>query len=905
MDNSLTEVWEQREPSGLTNATTTARIPGDRNTVDEGGGSRDRIRAAPDPVGSGQGYGAKRSDVIEEEDESESKENSRPSSAEIRGLENTRAVGRRVRPKSPVDDGVTTETDNAIATAEALTELIEERLRSIRGNSNTGQKRPLSGIKSPSRPLSGNGQTGPPLNGDGRRNRPSSGRLRQLSGTPDNSGNNSGRPLSGTKSSSRPQSGNSRPSSAVGSSGRVLSGREARLNAQNVTRPATVVIKNYVDSGPSSGVNNQDTITAILHTGPRPSFRTFFQVSDTVTRIRKWSQAKYRRRQALESRGSSESRRSKRSSDSRRSRHSTRRLQEMADAAESAQEAEAAAKRRRTRTFAWYSRVIKAVVKLCLDMQKLSMQKTEQTPISEMYYINISGPSTGNDDPTQQLFFDKSWFSRKRATSRVPLWAQAVTIKHPRFRTEEDVQRLHTLLLNMRSFKEKFTEDMRLKMCKVVRYTQCDAGRVVLRQGHYGQDFYFIFTGSVFIQIDLEDPYTGNVTTTTENIIRNGESFGEIALMGDGERSACVICREPTELFQIDKTTFMDVCPGIFKVELSEKMAFAKKFPIFKGWDPEQFESLCFNSQVLYIPHGRTIEQDWSKANYVYFVMTGRVSLLKRFSVSDMLDLTAKGMMDKELHYRKPDNEEVGGGSRTKQACVGCIREGENTDLRLLSLEPSTSIVPITLMSEGVKLLRVAVRTFKRMCPRRQVEDYLKKDYTPIDIPTNSEICEKVFKDTIWTSYKKSVVRTVELEQSGFAIAHLPATVKGTSGWARWPGFDDEAEEKTGRLTCKTTRSYVDPFIIVKTPKAKIRPELPVQRKANERGREVKRDIIVETEEEHGILPIVIQNDRSMISKPRGVTNGMELRTNVSRLIRQEEMNPSTKSVFLTEPEKE
>ncbi|XP_067655938.1 uncharacterized protein [Haliotis asinina] len=901
MDNSLTEARQQRTPSGLTNDTTV----GDRNASNEGGGSGDRIPVTPFPEGSGQGYGTKRNDVIVEEDEPESKENSRPGSADIRGLERARAVSRRVRPKPVVDDDVTTETDNAIATAEALTELIEERLRNIRGNSDISHRRPLSGTKSHGRPSSGSCQTGPPLNGDGTKNRHWNGhRLRQLSGSPDNNKSKQGRPLSGAKP--RPQSGTptSRPTSAVDRPNRVLRGKEARLNAQNVTKPAVIV--NYNNSRPSS---KQNPITAILHTGPRPSFSSFYQVSDTVSRIRKWSQAKYRRRQALESRGSSESRRSKRSTDSRRSRHSNRRLQEMADATENAEESEASAKRRRTRTFAWYSRVIKAVVKLCLDMQKLSMQKTEQTPISEMYYINISGPSAGNDDPTQQLFFDKSWFSRKRATSRVPLWAQAVTIKHPKFRTEEEVQRLHTLLLNMRSFKEKFTEDMRLKMCKVIRYTQCDAGRVILRQGHYGQDFYFIFTGSVFIQIDLEDPYTGTVTTTTENIIRNGESFGEIALMGDGERSACVICREPTELFQIDKTTFMDVCPGIFKVELSEKMAFAKRFPIFNGWDPEQFESLCFNSQVLYIPHGRTIEQDWSKANYVYFVMTGRVSLLKRFSVSDMLDLTAKGMMDKELHYRKPENEEVGGGKK-KQACVGCLREGESTDLRLLSLEPSSSIVPITLLSEGVKVLRVAVRTFKRMCPRRQVEDYLKKDYTPIDIPSNSEICEKVFKDTIWTSYKKSVVRTVELEQSGFAIAHLPATVKGTSGWARWPGFDDEAEEKTGRLTSKNTRSYVDPFFVVKTPKGKIRPELPVQKRTTERSREVKRDVIVETEEEHGILPIVIHNDRSLISKPRGVTNGMELRTSVSRLIRDEEMksqllNSSAKSVFLTEPEKE
>ena len=61
---------------------------------------------------------------------------------------------------------------------------------------------------------------------------------------------------------------------------------------------------------------------------------------------------------------------------------------------------------------------------------------------------------------------------------------------------------------------------------RIVRCDRCDKGRVVLRQGHAGHYFYFIFSGSVFIQIDLYDARTGQTTPSTENIIRTGESFG-------------------------------------------------------------------------------------------------------------------------------------------------------------------------------------------------------------------------------------------------------------------------------------------------------------------------------------------------------------------------------------------
>ena len=53
-------------------------------------------------------------------------------------------------------------------------------------------------------------------------------------------------------------------------------------------------------------------------------------------------------------------------------------------------------------------------------------------------------------------------------------------------------------------------------------------------------------------------------------------SYQEVALLGDGLRTATVICREPSELFYIERDDFTSICPHIFDNELAEKIRFAQ-----------------------------------------------------------------------------------------------------------------------------------------------------------------------------------------------------------------------------------------------------------------------------------------------------------------------------------------
>ena len=52
--------------------------------------------------------------------------------------------------------------------------------------------------------------------------------------------------------------------------------------------------------------------------------------------------------------------------------------------------------------------------------------------------------------------------------------------------------------------------------------------RVILRKGHIGQNFYFIFSGSVFVDIE-EKNNAGEMFNKTEAVLSKGDSFGVCA----------------------------------------------------------------------------------------------------------------------------------------------------------------------------------------------------------------------------------------------------------------------------------------------------------------------------------------------------------------------------------------
>lgn len=254
----------------------------------------------------------------------------------------------------------------------------------------------------------------------------------------------------------------------------------------------------------------------------------------------------------------------------------------------------------------------------------ISDTKTIRTATEERWYTLYTSQEA------RRLAFNKMVYSKERAFAKVPKWASDIFESDPDSRSEQDCRRIHALLRGLKSF-DKFTERIQLYMCRAFRYQSVEPGRVILRRGHVGINFYFIYSGSVFVNVE-EVNTRGEHFEKTETVLVRGDSFGELALLQDIRRTATITCRETCEILVVDKETFAKVCPSIFQEELEEKEKFLSKLNLFspKFWTKEMLKTLCNEAQIQEYKTNKVVATDRSDEEWIYICMQGKGQVVRR-----------------------------------------------------------------------------------------------------------------------------------------------------------------------------------------------------------------------------------------------------------------------------------
>lgn len=84
----------------------------------------------------------------------------------------------------------------------------------------------------------------------------------------------------------------------------------------------------------------------------------------------------------------------------------------------------------------------------------------------------------------------------------------------------------------------KFNQNLRHKILKRSSLVKHPRGKVVFRQGDYGDKMYILLKGSVNVVINMPDKFTGEIKRKTVAWMRDGESFGEYSMLGGETRGS-------------------------------------------------------------------------------------------------------------------------------------------------------------------------------------------------------------------------------------------------------------------------------------------------------------------------------------------------------------------------------
>ena len=122
--------------------------------------------------------------------------------------------------------------------------------------------------------------------------------------------------------------------------------------------------------------------------------------------------------------------------------------------------------------------------------------------------------------------------------------------KRPEARSDDDLDMLQKATSDVKFF-GRLEKSQHRELCRVMRYELVPKETVLFSQGDEGTTFYIVFRGAVDIN--------GKVRSTLGNcvgMLEDGDSFGELALLGNGIRNASVVTCVATRLLKVEKTAY-------------------------------------------------------------------------------------------------------------------------------------------------------------------------------------------------------------------------------------------------------------------------------------------------------------------------------------------------------------
>jgi CRP-like cAMP-binding protein len=318
-------------------------------------------------------------------------------------------------------------------------------------------------------------------------------------------------------------------------------------------------------------------------------------------------------------------------------------------------------------------------------------------------------------DAFPKMSFEVDWLSKKHATRKINAYLKGALVGLPEDRTDEMIHLLYLITKDAKFWNvlaPDATVQQRKALCRHMKYYVPEVnreGKYVFRQGDRCSTMYICMSGKVSLRRTQQVRHQRKTKVVAE--VTPGNSFGELALMGMGQRTESAVLLDPSEFIEIsvgDYSTHLKSSTGL---TVEDKFNLLKKCAAFSSWDPYRLFRLSVFFEPLDVPTTKILFHEGSTAKGLYIVRSGEVAFVTK----------KKGPAGDE----KP-GKEASGSNRARDVNAGGDNEDEEETARFATSPSKNSMQSflrnnrvVSTISEGEFLgeslaLKLLVATNKR-----------------------------------------------------------------------------------------------------------------------------------------------------------------------------------------------
>ena len=205
----------------------------------------------------------------------------------------------------------------------------------------------------------------------------------------------------------------------------------------------------------------------------------------------------------------------------------------------------------------------------------------------------------------------------------------------PKKREDKTCLELMNLTKNLKIFENIASSIEHQNICGSITLAKFKPNEIIIKQGDIGDCLYYILHGLVSIQLSIQID-TGiedknQIVNVEKNIgeLKDGEIFGELALLYNIPRTASIIALTDTALIKVDKIPFNKYLKNLFEGQLQDQIEFLQICPLCHKLPKDLIIKLGIRAVIKKYATGQIILKNDSKCDSIFIIRRGTVKVVK------------------------------------------------------------------------------------------------------------------------------------------------------------------------------------------------------------------------------------------------------------------------------------